>query len=179
MRSLIICERAIVSGAESCSKHTAMKIVITGTTSGIGKTLALYYAQPGVTLGLIGRRQALLKPRQHMLYVYASLSQLDFRGVGEKSFIVSERATRFSTAKKPTALMMHWCNGGHGGVCAADHREQARWLRKTYAVASQLQCRVRHGPKRNRPYVIHAPAQRLDIRQRSTQLALPPRLSLY
>src|SRR5207302_10694431 len=37
-----------------------MKIVITGTTSGIGKALALYYAQPGVTLGLIGRRQALL-----------------------------------------------------------------------------------------------------------------------
>jgi NADP-dependent 3-hydroxy acid dehydrogenase YdfG len=38
----------------------AMKIVITGTTSGIGKALALYYAQPGVTLGLLGRRQALL-----------------------------------------------------------------------------------------------------------------------
>ena len=37
-----------------------MKIVITGTTSGIGKALALYYAQPGVTLGLIGRRQTLL-----------------------------------------------------------------------------------------------------------------------
>ena len=37
-----------------------MKIVITGTTSGIGKALALYYAQPGVTLGLLGRRHALL-----------------------------------------------------------------------------------------------------------------------
>jgi len=37
-----------------------MKIVITGTTSGIGRALALYYAQPGVTLGLIGRRQELL-----------------------------------------------------------------------------------------------------------------------
>jgi NADP-dependent 3-hydroxy acid dehydrogenase YdfG len=37
-----------------------MKIVITGTTSGIGKALALHYAQRGVTLGLIGRRQALL-----------------------------------------------------------------------------------------------------------------------
>lgn len=34
-----------------------MQIVITGTTSGIGAALALYYAQPGVTLGLIGRRQ--------------------------------------------------------------------------------------------------------------------------
>jgi short-subunit dehydrogenase len=34
-----------------------MRIVITGTTSGIGKDLALYYAQPGTTLGLTGRRQ--------------------------------------------------------------------------------------------------------------------------
>ena len=38
-----------------------MKIVITGTTSGIGAALALYYAQPGVTLGLIGRRQERLE----------------------------------------------------------------------------------------------------------------------
>ena len=37
-----------------------MQIVITGTTSGIGRALALHYAQPGVTLGLIGRRQELL-----------------------------------------------------------------------------------------------------------------------
>jgi len=37
-----------------------MKIVITGTTSGIGRALALHYAQPGVTLGLLGRRQELL-----------------------------------------------------------------------------------------------------------------------
>jgi short-subunit dehydrogenase len=34
-----------------------MRIVITGTTSGIGKELALYYAQCGTTLGLTGRRQ--------------------------------------------------------------------------------------------------------------------------
>ncbi len=34
-----------------------MNIVITGTTSGIGHALALHYAQPGTTLGLIGRRQ--------------------------------------------------------------------------------------------------------------------------
>ena len=37
-----------------------MKIVITGTTSGIGRALALHYATPGTTLGLIGRRQELL-----------------------------------------------------------------------------------------------------------------------
>lgn len=37
-----------------------MKIVITGTTSGIGKALALHYAASGTTLGLIGRRQELL-----------------------------------------------------------------------------------------------------------------------
>lgn len=34
-----------------------MKIVITGTTSGIGEALALHYAQPGIWLGLLGRRQ--------------------------------------------------------------------------------------------------------------------------
>ncbi len=33
-----------------------MKIVITGVTSGIGQALALHYAQPGICLGLIGRR---------------------------------------------------------------------------------------------------------------------------
>src|SRR5687767_8655988 len=34
-----------------------MNIVITGATSGIGRALALYYAQPGTGLGLLGRRQ--------------------------------------------------------------------------------------------------------------------------
>lgn len=34
-----------------------MKMVVTGATSGIGQALALYYAQPGTCLGLIGRRQ--------------------------------------------------------------------------------------------------------------------------
>jgi short-subunit dehydrogenase len=38
-----------------------MHIVITGVTSGIGKALALYYAQHGTTLGLIGRRQEHLR----------------------------------------------------------------------------------------------------------------------
>jgi len=37
-----------------------MNIVITGTTSGIGRALALHYAQRGTTLGLLGRRQELL-----------------------------------------------------------------------------------------------------------------------
>ena len=37
-----------------------MDIVLTGATSGIGKALALHYARPDTTLGLIGRRQALL-----------------------------------------------------------------------------------------------------------------------
>jgi short-subunit dehydrogenase len=34
-----------------------MKIVITGATSGIGAALALHYARPGTSLGLLGRRQ--------------------------------------------------------------------------------------------------------------------------
>lgn len=38
-----------------------MNIVISGTTSGIGKALALHYARHGTALGLLGRRQALLE----------------------------------------------------------------------------------------------------------------------
>lgn len=38
-----------------------MHIVITGATSGIGEALALHYAQPGVTLGLLGRRHERLE----------------------------------------------------------------------------------------------------------------------
>ncbi len=37
--------------------RASLKIVITGATSGIGAAFALHYAEPGVTLGLIGRRQ--------------------------------------------------------------------------------------------------------------------------
>ena len=61
----------------------------------------------------------LLKPRQHLCYVYASLSRLDFRGLLEEGIVVFEGFTRFLAVKKPTALMMHWWNGGRGGVCAA------------------------------------------------------------
>ena len=37
-----------------------MRIVVTGATSGIGKALALHYARPHTSLGLIGRRHELL-----------------------------------------------------------------------------------------------------------------------
>jgi NADP-dependent 3-hydroxy acid dehydrogenase YdfG len=37
-----------------------MRIVITGATSGIGAALALHYARPGTSLGLLGRRQGRL-----------------------------------------------------------------------------------------------------------------------
>jgi hypothetical protein len=48
------------------------------------------------------------KPRQHLCYVYASLSRLDFRGLPEKSLVVFEGVIGFATIKKPTTLMMHW-----------------------------------------------------------------------
>ena len=40
----------------------------------------------------------------HILYVYASLSRLDFRGLADKSILVSERVTGFSTVKKANRL---------------------------------------------------------------------------
>ena len=66
------------------------------------------------------------KPRQHLCYVYASLSRLDFRGIPEKLIVVFEGVTGFPTGKKPTALMMHWWNGGRGGVCSKDMAIQGR-----------------------------------------------------
>ena len=57
------------------------------------------------------------KLRQHLCYVYASLSRLDFRGLPENGIVVFEGLTGFLAVKKPTALMMHWWNGGRGGVC--------------------------------------------------------------
>src|SRR5712691_7392695 len=55
-----------------------------------------------------------------MLYVYASLSRLGFQGLSENTIVVFEGIGGFSTAQKPTALVMHWRKGGHGGVCTGD-----------------------------------------------------------
>jgi hypothetical protein len=48
------------------------------------------------------------KPRQRLLYVYASLSRLDFQGFFENAILVFPGITGFPLSKKPTALMMHW-----------------------------------------------------------------------
>jgi len=48
------------------------------------------------------------KPRQRLLYVYASLSRLDFQGFFEEAILVFLGITDFSPSKKPTSLMMHW-----------------------------------------------------------------------
>src|SRR5215470_17635339 len=66
-----------------------------------------------------GAPRPIAKLRQHLRYVYASLSRLDFRGLPEKCRVVFEGLRGFATAKMPTVLMMHWCNGGRGGVCPA------------------------------------------------------------
>ena len=42
-------------------KNKALKVFITGATSGIGESLARQYANQGATLGLVGRRLELLK----------------------------------------------------------------------------------------------------------------------
>ncbi|MFM8490600.1 MAG: SDR family NAD(P)-dependent oxidoreductase, partial [Candidatus Methylopumilus sp.] len=42
-------------------KNKALKVFITGATSGIGDSLARQYANQGATLGLVGRRLELLQ----------------------------------------------------------------------------------------------------------------------
>jgi short-subunit dehydrogenase len=44
-----------------------LKVFITGASSGIGEALAVYYAQKGATLGLLGRRTAVLESLQQRL----------------------------------------------------------------------------------------------------------------
>ena len=66
------------------------------------------------------RNEPQAKPRQHLCYVYASLSRRAFRGLPGEFTVVFEGVIGFSTAKKPTALMMHWWNTGVGGVCPGD-----------------------------------------------------------
>ena len=41
-------------------KNKALKVFITGATSGIGESLASQYAKEGAILGLVGRRLELL-----------------------------------------------------------------------------------------------------------------------
>src|SRR6516165_5754619 len=74
------------------------------------------YARDALAPAVLGSQRT--KPRQHLCYVDASLSRLDFRGFPEKFIIVFKGVIGFHAAKKPTALMMHWWNGGRGGVCS-------------------------------------------------------------
>ena len=80
---------------------------------GVRALIASFVVATGQVVWNLGQTR---KPRQHLCYVYASLSRLGFRGLPEKLFIVFEGVIGFSTAKKPTALMMHWWNGGRGAV---------------------------------------------------------------
>ena len=54
----------------------ALKVMITGASSGIGMALAIEYAQRGATLGLIARRYDLLRELEESLpvrsYIYAA-----------------------------------------------------------------------------------------------------------
>ena len=54
----------------------ALKVMITGASSGIGKALAMEYARRGATLGLIARRHDLLRELEESLpvrpYIYAA-----------------------------------------------------------------------------------------------------------
>jgi hypothetical protein len=55
----------------------------------------------------MARPEGATKPRQRLLYVYASLSRLDFQGFFENAILVFLGITDFPPSKKPTFLMMH------------------------------------------------------------------------
>jgi class 3 adenylate cyclase len=84
--------------------HTGL--VVVGAMGGAGRQEQLAL---GEVPNIASRIQGLAdKPRQHLCYVYASLSRLDFRDLSEKGDVVFEGFIGFPTVKKPTALRMHW-----------------------------------------------------------------------
>lgn len=57
----------------------ALKVFITGASSGIGQALAQEYASQGATLGLVARREVLLKSLQEQLNTPCSIYAADVR----------------------------------------------------------------------------------------------------
>ena len=58
-------------------KNKALKVFITGATSGIGESLANQYAKEGATLGLVGRRLELLKKIKAKIHVPCEIYAVD------------------------------------------------------------------------------------------------------
>ena len=58
-------------------KNKALKVFITGATSGIGESLASQYAKAGATLGLVGRRLELLKKIKSKIHVSCEIYAVD------------------------------------------------------------------------------------------------------
>jgi hypothetical protein len=122
--------------------------------------------------GVVRARSIRRKPRQHLCYVYASLNRLDFRGLSEKLIIVFEGIIGFSTAKKPTALMMHWWNGGRGRVCSI-RRPRRLALPAALVVVSLLGT----GALWQSPLVRHKLKEYMTGSGQSSADIVPPRLA--
>ena len=58
-------------------KNKALKVFITGATSGIGESLANQYAKEGATLGLVGRRLERLKKIKAKIHVPCEIYAVD------------------------------------------------------------------------------------------------------
>jgi short-subunit dehydrogenase len=58
-------------------KNKALKVFITGATSGIGESLANQYAKEGAILGLVGRRLELLKKIKAKIHVPCEIYAVD------------------------------------------------------------------------------------------------------
>jgi NADP-dependent 3-hydroxy acid dehydrogenase YdfG len=57
----------------------ALKVFITGASSGIGQALAQEYASQGATLGLVARREVLLKSLREQFNTPCSIYAADVR----------------------------------------------------------------------------------------------------
>ena len=93
----------IIKHRPSLIPHTKERVLIIGGTSGIGKSLALQYAQRGASLCIVGRRESLVREvvaeclqrlgQKNVLGVTADFTQVEdmicVRDTIEKGFVVS------------------------------------------------------------------------------------------
>lgn len=94
-------------------------IYITGVSSGIGKALALHYAAPGITLGLLARREELLQELAHTCAAKGAKVHLYPLDVTDRAAMI-EAARHFCEATGGADLVI-----ANAGTTTYGHNRQA------------------------------------------------------